>query len=458
MAAVIGLDDDGAEIGFADGSRGVISFDELRWARPREQDQTVGQVPRRPQDVLAVGDVVAVEALASQGGGRIYGLRQIPDVGGALVAMDPHTGRVLALVGGWDYGRSQFNRATQATRQPGSAFKPFVYATALDRGFTPSSLVLDAPFVIDQGPGLPKWKPSNYNNDFLGPATLRVGLEKSRNLMTVRLAQAIGMEPIIDYARRFGVVDNMPPTLSMALGAGETTALKLTAAYAQFVNGGKRITPTLIDRIQDRTGRTVFRHDDRPCAGCRADAWADQTEPVVPDSRPQTIDPGTAYQIVAMLQGVVERGTGVRIRDLDRPLAGKTGTTNDSFDGWFVGFSPDLVVGVYIGFDIPRTLGARETGSSVAVPIFKDFMQAALAGKPSIPFRVPPGIRLVRVDPETGLPTQPGDRRAILEAFRPGTEPATERAVLEGGEGVAAIGDAGPGVGTQPTAGTGGLY
>jgi penicillin-binding protein 1A len=288
--------------------------------------------------------------------------------------------------------------------------------------------------------------------------------------MTVRLAQAIGMETIVDYARRFGVVEAMPATLSMALGAGETTVLKLTAAYGQFVNGGKRITPTLIDRIQDRTGRTVFRHDNRPCAGCRAEAWVGQIEPPLPDSRAPTVDPGTAYQIVAMLQGVVERGTGVRIRELDRPLAGKTGTTNDSFDGWFVGFSPDLVVGVYVGFDTPRTLGARETGSSVAVPIFKDFMQAALAGKPSIPFRVPPDIRLVRVDPETGLPTQPGDRKAILEAFKPGSEPTADRIVLEGGEGLAPKGEAGPsvgvgvgvsvgvGVGAQPTAGTGGLY
>jgi penicillin-binding protein 1A len=456
-AVALKVDDDGAQIGLIDGSTGRLPFAEMRWARQRLHDQGYGAVPRRAQDVVQPGDVIAVEA-AGEGDKRLWALRQVPDIGGAVVAMDPHTGRMLALVGGWDFKANQFNRATQALRQPGSAFKPFVYAAALDHGFTPASLVLDAPFVLDQGPGLGKWKPSNYSNEFYGPSTLRVGVEKSRNLMTVRLAQAIGMEAVVDSARRFGIADNMPPVLSMALGSIETTLVKLTTAYAELVNGGKRITPTLIDRVQDRTGKTVFRHDTRPCPGCAAEAWEGQEEPVIPDTRPQVIPAATAYQMVSILQGVVERGTGVRIRELGRPLAGKTGTTNDSFDAWFLGFSPDLVVGVFMGFDNPRTLGARETGASVAVPVFKDFMAEALAGQPPVPFRVPPGVRLVRVQAETGLPARPGDRNVILEAFKPGTEPSGQRTVLDGSAGIETIGGAGGSVGAAPTAGTGGLY
>lgn len=456
-AVVLALEGHYAAIGFEDGSRGYLLFDEMRWARPRAEKQTVGPSPRSPRDVVAVGDVIAVEAVGEPAKAT-YALRQVPDVGGALVAMDPHTGRVLALVGGWDFRLSQFNRATQALRQPGSAFKPFVYTAALESGFTPASLVLDAPFVIDQGPGLGLWKPGNYTKQFYGPSTLRLGIEKSRNLMTVRLAQAIGMERVVDISRRVGVIESLQPQLSMALGAGETTLMRMATAYAEFVNGGRKIVPTLIDRVQDRTGRTVFKHDQRPCPGCVAAAWSGQAEPDIPDVRPQVVEAATAYQMVAMLQGVVERGTGIRIREVGKPLAGKTGTTNDSNDAWFVGFSPDLVVGVYVGFDSPRTLGAKETGSSAAVPVFRDFMAEALKDQPSIPFRVPPGVRLVRIAVDTGLPARPGDRNVILEPFKPGTEPTGERSVLDGSGGIAAIGGQGESVGVTPAAGTGGLY
>ena len=336
-------------------------------------------------------------------------------------------------------------------RQPGSAFKPFVYAAALENGFTPSSLVLDAPFVIDQGHGRAKWKPANYTGKFYGPSTLRLGMEKSRNLMTVRLAQFIGMDSVADYAKRFGVADEMPRLLSMALGAGETTLLQLTTAYAMFVNGGRRIVPTVLDRIQDRYGKTVFRHDARPCPDCRDVDWPSRAEPDIPDTRPQVIEASTAYQVVSMLQGVVQRGTGRRIRDVGRPLAGKTGTTDDTFDTWFIGFSPDLAVGVYVGFDRPRSLGPHEQGASVAAPIFKRFMSEALADEPVVPFRVSPGIRLVRVNAQSGLPARPGERNVILEAFRPGSEPVGQGAVLDGSGGL--VLDE-----TTLRTGTGGLY
>jgi penicillin-binding protein 1A len=450
LALVLAVAADSVEIGFADGGKGAIPFKEMSWARRWLKDQRFSRKPKRPGDVVQVGDVVAVEGLGDGAAGA-YGLRQIPDVGGALIAMDPHTGRVLAMVGGYSFAESEFNRATQAMRQPGSAFKPVVYAAALENGFTPSSLILDGPFVIDQGPGLGKWKPANYTKKFYGPSTLRLGIEKSRNLMTVRLAQHIGMEVVADYAERFGVVDQMSETLSMALGAGETTLQRLTAAYAMLVNGGRLIRPTLIDRIQDRRGRTIFRHDLRPCPECRAGAWQGQGEPQLPDDRPRVIEAATAYQVVSLLQGVVQRGTGRRVAAVGKPLAGKTGTTNDSQDTWFLGFAPDLAAGVYVGFDTPRTLGARETGSSVAAPIFRDFMAEALADQAAIPFRVPPGIRLVRVHATTGLLARQGDAKVILEAFKPGSEPGGERAVLDGSQAATA-----PGM--TPGEGTGGLY
>jgi len=369
-----------------------------------------------------------------------FGLRQIPEINGGLVALDPHTGRVLAMAGGWSYEHSEFNRVTQAVRQPGSAFKPFVYLAALDRGYTPATLILDAPFVLDQGPGQGKWKPANFTRKFYGPSPMRVGIEKSRNLMTVRLAQAIGMDLVSQQAARFGIMDRMPEQLSMALGAGETSLLRLTSAYAMLVNGGREITPTLIDRVQDRNGRTIFRHDTRTCVGCRDEADDPSlVVPALPDPRLRLTDPASAFQIVHMLEGVVLRGTGRRIRAVGKPLAGKTGTTNDSRDTWFVGFSPDLAVGVFMGLDRSRPLGrmpngVQETGSTVAAPVFKDFMQAALENEPAIPFRIPAGLRMVRIDANTGLAARAGTKGAIVEAFKAGTEPDyVGEAVLIGG-------------------------
>ena len=424
-AVVLAVARDSCTIGFRNGATGVVPLAELRWAR--RAGRRLGPPVRKAGDVLSPRDVVAVEAVSTDAAGEAYppgtfALRQMPEVDGALVALDPHTGRVLAMTGGFSENRSEFNRATQAMRQPGSAFKPFVYLAALDAGFTPASIVLDAPFAIDQGAG-GRWRPTNYNRKFYGPTSLRVGIEKSRNLMTVRLASNVGMETVARYAERFGIVDRMPPMLSMSLGSGETTLLRLTTAYAMLVNGGKRIRPTLIDKVQDRTGATVFRHDRRLCASCRAARWDVGAPPRLPDEREEIADPRTAYQIVSMLQGVVERGTGRRVRDARRPLAGKTGTTNESRDAWFVGFSPDLAVGVFVGYDAPRSLGRRETGSSVAAPIFGRFMTEALEGMGAVPFRVPPGIRLVRMDLETGLPARPGARDVILEAFLPNTAP-----------------------------------
>ncbi|MCZ6764392.1 MAG: penicillin-binding protein 1A, partial [Alphaproteobacteria bacterium] len=438
MAVVHAVYVETAKVGFADGTAGEIPFAELRWARKWLPDQLLGPEIFRVGDVLEVGDVVLVEALTQDEDGApyppsIYALRQIPDIQGAIVALDPHTGRVLAMVGGYDPAISVFNRATQAWRQPGSAFKPFVYMAALDSGFTPTTRVMDAPIVIDQGPELGKWKPENYSNRFYGPIPMRVGIEKSRNLMTVRLAQAIGMERVAEYAEAFGVVDELPPVLSMAIGAGETTLIRLTAGYAMIVNGGHRIEPTLVDRIQDRTGRSVFRHDTRPCDVCLGVEWSGQEPPVLPDIRERVVGEPTAYQMVSMLQGVVQRGTGRRVSSIGHPIAGKTGTTNNSMDAWFIGFTPDLAVGVFVGFDAPRTLGRRETGSSAAAPIFRDFMIAALANQSVSPFRIPEGIRLIRVDGDTGLLADASSQRVILEAFKEGTGPTGNDPVIGGG-------------------------
>lgn len=431
LAVALRNDDAGTTIGLPGGDVGFIAFDELKWARPHREGQRVGPAVKRSSEVLNPGDVVAVERLGEDGE-PLFALRQIPDLQGALVAMDPHTGRVLAMVGGYAYAQSEFNRATQARRQPGSAFKPFVYAAALENGFTPASRVLDAPFVIDQGAGQGRWKPANYTKKFYGPSTLRLGIEKSRNLMTVRLAQYLGMETVADYAARFGIAEDLPHLLSMSLGAGETTLMRLTTAYSMLVNGGKEVTPTLIDRVQDRRGRTILRHDSRLCDVCLAERWQAQGEPTLADERSRVIETETAYQLVSMLEGVVQRGTGVGIRKLEWHLAGKTGTTNDNYDAWFLGFSPDLVVGVYAGFDEPKSLGLTEQGASVAVPIFRDFMAKALIGQPDIPFRIPSGVRLVRIDAGSGAPANAGTEQVILEAFRPGTEPVTgETAVLD---------------------------
>ncbi len=458
MAVVLELDDEAATIGFSDTSTGRILLEDLTWARAYIDVDERGPAIKKPSEVLKIGDIIAVspkeDAKATD---KLFSLEQIPEISGGLVAMDPHTGRVHAIVGGWSPEASEFNRAVQAYRQPGSAFKPFVYAAALDNGFTPADKVMDGPFVLTQ-PNGERWKPSNYSNRFYGPSTLRLGIEKSRNLMTVRLARAIGMEPVVDYAHRFGITDNLMPTLSMALGAGETTLLKLTTAYAELVNGGKKITPTMIDRVQDRRGKTIYRHDERACESCNVEAWNNQEEPQLPDDREQILPATTAYQIVSMLEGVVKRGTGVRINVIGKPIGGKTGTTNDSQDTWFMGFSPDLAVGVYVGFDTPRSLGKKETGSSVAVPIFRDFMMEALKDQPATPFRVPEGIRLVRVNQQTGEPAQRGDRNVILEAFKTSTSRLTSNGVLDGSDSSFAPAATGTVPDKTIRSGTGGLY
>jgi penicillin-binding protein 1A len=427
-ALVLAVTTDRADIGLADGSRAILPFDEMRWARRTLEEQRIGNPPRTPSEVVRPGDVVVVEALpvppgTRPGAPRRFGLRQIPNVGGAVVALDPHTGRVRAMAGGWSFEASQFNRATQAQRQPGSAFKTFVYLAALESGMPPNAIVLDAPVVVDQGPELDRWKPGNYTGQFYGPTPLRVGLEQSRNLITVRLTMAVGLDRLVAIARDFGINDRMPPLLSAALGSIETTVLRLTAAYAPIVNGGLRVTPTLIDRVQDRHGRTVYRADPRDCSDCVSGAWSDQALPELPDLRARVTDELSAYQLLGMLEGVIDRGTGTRAKIPGLPLAGKTGTTNDAVDAWFVGFSPELVVGVWVGFDAPRTLGPRETGGVAAVPIFHEIMVEATRGRASAGFRIPPDIQFATVDAATGQFASTG--RLVHEAFKLGQVPGS---------------------------------
>ena len=428
LAAVAGVSAGAAAVLLQDGSAGRIPLVEAKWARRSLPNQKVGTAPKRMHEVLKAGDLIAVERVRAGPDGKPYpegtwSLRQIPDVEGALIAMDPHTGHVLAMVGGYDAERSEFNRATQAMRQPGSAFKPFVYLAALQEGYTPATLLADMPIVIDQGGDLGLWRPRNYSGSFHGIVPMRIGMEKSRNLMTVRLAQAVGMDEVAAVAGRFGVQEEMPEVLSMSLGAGETTLSRMTAGYAMLANGGRRISPTIIDRVQDRHGRTVFRHERRICSGCDALDELGPKVPYPPDPRERIADPQSVYQVVSMLEGVVLRGTGRRLRAIGKPLAGKTGTTSDYVDAWFVGFASDLAVGVYIGFDRPRTLGHAETGSSVAAPVFDAFMREALAKAPAAPFRIPPGMSFLRIGRTSGKPAVPGEADIILEAFKPGTEP-----------------------------------
>ena len=424
-ALVLSTNDEEAVIGLPDGTTGQIPLEELLWARKNKADQTLGPEIKKPSQVLKAGDVVLVESAKQNAKGvaykeNSYALQQLPAIEGAMVVLDPHTGRVLAMVGGFSFQKSQFNRAVQAKRQPGSSFKPFVYLAALDEGFTPSTLILDAPFVMDQGPGMPKWKPKNYSNRFYGPTTLRVGIEKSRNLMTVRLAKAIGIKKVVEYAKKLGISDDIPNQMSIALGSGETTVLRLATAYGMLVNGGKKISPVLIDRIQDRTGATIYNSDARPCDGCRKDAsWSGEKPPEIPDMREQLLDPRSAYQIINIMTGVLARGgSASSLRDLGKTFAGKTGTSNSSMDGWFVGVTPDLVVAVFMGFDEPKTLGQRDTGGAIAAPVFKNFVKTALKEVPLIPFRVPANIRLVRVNHKTGLPAAAADKDVVLEAFK----------------------------------------
>ena len=422
---------------------GILPTDGIRWTRKPSV-----------RALVQAGDVIYVEPLEGKAGQ--FRLRQIPEVSGAIVAMDPFTGRVFAMVGGFSYDQSSFNRATQAQRQPGSSFKPFVYATALDNGYTPSSVVLDAPIEIDLGNG-EVWRPENYGgSNGSTPHTLRYGIEHSKNQMTVRLAKDVGMPLVAEYAKRFGIYEDMLPVLAMSLGAGETTVMRLTSAYSMLANGGKRIKPTLIDRIQDRWGHTIYRHDERKCEGCDAPSWQEQSEPRLVDKREQVLDPLTAYQITSMMEGVVQRGTAASLKSLGRHLAGKTGTTNDSKDVWFVGFSPNLAVGVFMGYDRPRSLGDSATAGKYAAPIFGDFMKAAIKDQVDTPFRVPPGIKLISIDPKSGL--RSSGAGTILEAFKPGTAPPDSYSVIGGGggggKGVSISKDVDRSVGT----GTGGIY
>jgi penicillin-binding protein 1A len=475
LAMVTRSDADGAMIGFADGATGRMPFSAMRWARPRHADGNFGSYPRSAADVVKPGDVVMVEPIsassphaeanAASNATVIFNLCQVPEISGALVVIDPHSGRILALSGGFSFETSQFDRAIQAKRQPGSAIKPFVYLTALDHGFTPSSVVVDGPISLPQGPGLPMWTPENYTNryhaaKYHGPTPLRVGLEQSFNAMTARLASIVGMEPIAETIERFGIMDHTPREYSMALGTGETTPLRLTTAYAMLANGGKRIIPTLIDRVQNRKGETIFRADQRACPECSEAFWDEQPVPVLPDTREQVADPGSDFQIVTMMQGVVQRGTGIAVKAVGKPIAGKTGTTNDFRDAWFIGFTPDLVAGVYIGYDDPDSLGDDETGGHIAAPVFRDFMMAALRGAPATAFHTPPGIRLYRVG------AAGHGEGGIYEGYKPGTEPGAHRYTGSQGppeeipmrshvEGRPLTRDT---TGAVPATGTGGLY
>ncbi|HLZ03347.1 MAG TPA: penicillin-binding protein 1A [Bradyrhizobium sp.] len=451
MAVVLETSAQSARIGFQPGrdlggavskerNTGLVSLDGVKWAKAASGPLR-GKIPTTVSQVLQPGDVIYVDPLFKDGkpvDGE-YRLEQIPEVSGAMVAMDPHTGRVLAMVGGFSFDQSQFNRATQAYRQPGSSFKPIVYSAALDNGYTPSTVVLDAPIEIDQGQGGGVWRPENFSNGhYQGPTTLRNALRLSLNTVTVRLAQDIGMPLISEYARRFGVYDELPNYLSYALGAGETTVMRMVTAYSMIANGGRRVKPTLIDRIQDRYGHTIFKHDARECRGCDApEGWHNQPEPQLIDRREQVLDAMTAYQITSMMEGVVQAGTATVLREVGKPIAGKTGTTNEAKDAWFIGFSPDMVVGVYMGYDKPRPLGRGNaaTGGHLAAPIARDFLKLALADKPATPFKIPAGIKLVRVVSKTGMRAGPAETAGtILEAFKPGTAPPDNYSVIGVGD------------------------
>ncbi len=426
LAVVLKTEAGEAQIGTLDeagnAARGIIPFEQMKWA----WQKSIGS-PKKAEDVVKKGDVIIVSLLedknAKKADGKLppYTLHQIPEVNGALVAMDPHTGRVLAMSGGYSPNGTEFNRATQAKRQPGSAFKPFVYLAAMERGFTPSTIVVDEPVAISQGPGLPMWTPKNYGGEFLGPATLRVGLEKSRNVMTVRLAQMLGIERVAKVGERFGIYDSLPLNFSTVLGSYETTLLKLVTAYASLANGGMKVEPVFIERIDDRKGKTLYARDARECQGCKAgsEAFRESAPPVLADERQRILDARVAYQMTSMLQGVVQRGTAASAAKLGLPLAGKTGTTNDSRDTWFIGYSSDLVIGVYVGFDTPRNMGDKETGGRVALPAFIEMMGVAKDYYPPREFDMPPGIQIIPVDHQTGQPPLPWQMtgKMVQEAF-----------------------------------------
>jgi len=386
-----------------EGEKGIIQKTNLKWA-----------IKKTIYDSFKINDIVFVNKNLK---GK-WELKQYPKVNGAIVALDPHNGKVKALVGGFSFESSEFNRATQAKRQPGSAFKPFVYAAALENNFSPNSIILDAPFIAEQGVGLKNWKPENYGKEFYGPTTLRKGIEYSRNLMTVRIAQEIGLTKILQLSQALNIYNEIPELLSVSLGSAETTLLNITNAYATFVNGGKKIKPILIERIQDRRGKTIFNSDNRECNGCDRFSKSENLIPTIKDNYQQVLSKETAYQILSMLEGTIQRGTGKRLKDLKVSLAGKTGTTNDNYDAWFIGSTSNLVIGVYIGFDKPKSLGRYETGAKAALPIFKSFIKQALYKDDFKPFLVPEEIFFAAVNYNTGKKESFSNSNSIVEAFK----------------------------------------
>jgi len=403
IAKVIEINKLTTKIEIEDKNIGFIDLKNVKWARKKSFE-----------DLFTLNDLIYVKKLNK----NKWTLKQLPKVNGGIVVMDPYTGRVLAMAGGFSYRLSEFNRATQAKRQPGSAFKPIVYAAALENGFTPSTLVLDAPFVMEQGEGLKTWKPENYGKKFYGPSTLRTGIEKSRNLMTVRIAQKVGFNEIKKITNNFGIYEDVPELLSVSLGSAETTLVKLTNAYCTFVNGGKKVTPIFIDRIQDRRGETIFNADKRICDGCEEISYLKDEIPTIKDDSKQIISAETAYQITSMMEGVIKRGTGRKLKNLNLSIAGKTGTTNKNMDAWFLGFTSKIVIGAYVGFDEPKSLGKYETGAKAALPIFKKFVERVVKKKDSLPFKVPKNINLVMVDAETGLQPNNNTKKVIYESFK----------------------------------------
>ena len=402
LAIVKKINQFSVEIETQDNSEGVIDYKEVSWTK-KEFDE-----------ILKIGDIIYVKQIKN----IKYSLKQIPKINGGIVVMNPYTGRVLALSGGFSFKNSEFNRATQALRQPGSAFKPFVYALALENNYTPSSLVLDAPLVLDQGSDLKMWKPENYGKKFYGPSTLRVGLEKSRNLMTVRIAQKLGIDKLADFSKNLGIYDDPDELLSISLGSAETTLLKLTSAYCAFVNGGKLVTPTLIDRIQDSEGNTILNNEKSSCINCNQISFLGNEFPKIKDNNKKVFSPQTAYQITSLLEGVIKRGTGKKLKSLELNIAGKTGTTNENTDAWFIGFTSSLVIGVYVGMDNPLPLGKFETGSKTALPIFKDFIEVAVKKSDARPFKAANDITMMVVDPLTGQKAKFTSKNTIIEAYK----------------------------------------
>jgi len=402
LAIIKKIDKFSVEIETENELSGIIRYENISW------------IKKEFNEILKVGDVIYVENLTD----NVFALKQLPLVNGGIVVMDPFTGRVLALSGGFSFKKSEFNRATQALRQPGSAFKPFIYALALENGYTPSTLILDAPLVLEQGYDLKMWKPENYGKKFYGPSTLRMGLEKSRNLMTVRIAQDLGLKKIVSFSKQLGIYDNPSKLLSISLGSAETTLLKLTSAYSSFVNGGKLVKPIMIDRIQDSEGSTILNNEKRKCVNCDQVSFLSKNYPEIEDEFLQIFSPQTAYQMTSILEGTIQNGTGKNLKDLNLDLAGKTGTTNGNTDTWFIGFTSKLAIGVYVGSDNPRSLGRYETGAKTALPIFKNFIKSAVKKEDARPFKVADDIIMRVIDPITGEKALAESKFTIIEAYK----------------------------------------